>query len=409
MTASGDAPPAPNRPADGRRRPHPLDVIAIALAVAGAACVATGLLPRAAAADTLARVVPLLLFLGTVVVLAELTAAAGVFDVLATRLAVAARGRWLALFALCVGFAALTTIVLNLDTTAVLLTPVMVTLAVTLRTAVAPLAITTVWLANTASLLLPVSNLTNLLAAERIGLDPLAYAAVMWLPQLAVLAVTIILLWYLWWRRDRPAGGRFPAPPVHRPADPVLYRTALAACLLFVGGILAGAPVGLASAVATGLLLLGFAVRSPGTLRPALLPWRLLVFVTGLFLVIQTIGQHGLNDLVARLAGDEGGVAGVLRAGGTGALLANLVNNLPAYLAGETVLPVGDRQRLLALLVGTNVGPLALPWASLATLLWLERCRAARVKIPLGRFLATSTVLATLGTLAAVGALLLTG
>lgn len=99
---------------------------------------------------------------------------------------------------------------------------------------------------------------------------------------------------------------------------------------------------------------------------------------------------------------------GALRAGGTGALLANLVNNLPAYLAGEAALPPGDRQRLLALLVGTNVGPLALPWASLATLLWLERCRAARVKVPMLRFLVTSAAVAVLGTLAAAGALLLT-
>ncbi|WP_433528733.1 SLC13 family permease [Micromonospora sp. CA-263727] len=407
MTAVGGGGRNPDQAA--RRRLHPLDAIALALAVAGAGCVATGLLPHADAAAILARILPLLLFLGTVVVLAELTAAAGVFDVLATRLAGVARGSWPALFALCVGFAALTTVVLNLDTTAVLLTPVMLALAVTLRTAVAPLAVTTVWLANTASLLLPMSNLTNLLAADRVGLDPLAYAGVMWLPQLAALAVTTVLLWCFWWRRDRPADGRFVPPAVHRPADPVLYRAALVACLLFVTAILAGAPVGLASAVAAVLLLLGFALRSPGTLRPALLPWRLLVFVTGLFLVVQTTGQHGLHDLVAWLAGRDGGTPGALRAGGAGALLANLVNNLPAYLAVEAVLPAGDRQRLFALLIGTNVGPLALPWASLATLLWLERCRAARVAVPLARFLLTSAVLAVLGTLAAIGALLLTG
>ncbi|MEV2239728.1 SLC13 family permease [Micromonospora sp. NPDC049891] len=407
MTSAGAAPPAPIPSA--RRGPHPLDAIAVALAVIGAGCVASGLLPGPDAASTLGRILPLLLFLGTVVILAELTAAAGVFDVLATRLAVAAGGSWPALFALSVGFAAVTTIVLNLDTTAVLLTPVMLTLAVTLRIAVAPLAVTTVWLANTASLLLPVSNLTNLLAADRIGLDPLGYASLMWLPQLAVLAVTTMLLWCCWWRPDQPPGNRFPAPAPHRPADPVLYRTALAGCLLFVGAILAGAPVGLGSAVAAGLLVLGFAFRSPATLRPALVPWRLLLFVTGLFLVVQTIGRHGLNDLVAGLVGQDGGVLGALRAGGTGALLANLVNNLPAYLAGEAVLAAGERQRLLALLIGTNVGPLALPWASLATLLWLERCRAARVRVPVARFLVTSAALAVLGTLAAVGALLLTG
>lgn len=404
--AAADAPPAPPEPT-ARWRPHPLDLVAVVLAVAGAACAVSGLLPRAETSDTLHRVLPLLLFLGTVIVLAELTAVAGVFDVLASRLAIASRGSWAALFLLCGGLATLTTLVLNLDTTAVLLTPVLLALARSLRVPAGPLAVTTVWLANTASLLLPVSNLTNLLAADRVGLAPLAYAARMALPQLAAVAVTMVLLWYAWWRRDRPAGGRFVPPARHVPADPVLHRTALAGCLLFVAGIVAGVEIGVASTVAVALVLLGFVVRSPATLRPGLVPLRLLLFVTGLFLVVQTLGRYGLDDLVAGLLGADGGAAGALRAGGTGALLANGVNNLPAYLAGESVLPIGDETRLLALLIGANVGPLAAPWASLATLLWFERCRAAGVAVPVTRFVLTSILLAVTGTLAAVGALLL--
>ncbi|MFG1649856.1 SLC13 family permease [Micromonospora sp. NPDC049275] len=406
MKSAAGAPPAPPEPT-ARWRPHPLDVVAVVLAVAGAACALSGLLPRAETTATLHRILPLLLFLGTVIVLAELTAVAGVFDVLASRLAIASRGRWAALFLLCGGLATVTTLVLNLDTTAVLLTPVLLALARGLRVPAGPLAVTTVWLANTASLLLPVSNLTNLLAADRVGLTPLAYAERMALPQLAAVVVTMVLLWYAWWRRERPVGGRFVPPAPHVPADPVLHRIALAGCLLFVAGILAGVEIGLASSVALALVLLGFAVRSPTTLRAQLVPVRLLLFVVGLFLVVQTLGRHGLDDLVADLVGADGGAAGALRAGGTGALLANAVNNLPAYLAGEAVLPSADHTRLLALLIGTNVGPLAAPWASLATLLWFERCRAAGVAVPVRRFVLTSTLLAVVGTIAAVGALLL--
>ncbi|MGC4799069.1 SLC13 family permease [Micromonospora saelicesensis] len=397
------APPEPTT----RRRPHPLDLVAAVLAVVGAACALSGLLPRAETTATLHRILPLLLFLGTVIVLAELTAVAGVFDVLSSRLAIASRGSWAVLFLLCGGLATLTTLVLNLDTTAVLLTPVLLALARNLRIPAAPLAVTTVWLANTASLLLPVSNLTNLLAADRVGLAPLAYAARMALPQIAAVAVTMALLWFGWWRRERPAGGRFVPPTRHVPADPVLHRTALAGCLIFVAGILAGVEIEIASTVGLALVLVGFLVRSPATLHPGLVPVRLLFFVTGLFLVVQTLGRHGLDDLVGTLVGADGGALGALRAGGTGALLANAVNNLPAYLAGESVLPTGDHTRLLALLIGTNVGPLAAPWASLATLLWFERCRAAGVTVPLTRFVLTSTLLAVTATLAAVGALLL--
>ena len=63
------------------------------------------------------------------IVLAELTKEAEVFDVIAARMATAGRGDYPALFVLCVAFASLTTIFLNLDTTAVLLTPVMLALA----------------------------------------------------------------------------------------------------------------------------------------------------------------------------------------------------------------------------------------------------------------------------------------
>jgi Na+/H+ antiporter NhaD/arsenite permease-like protein len=115
---------------------------------------------------------PLLVFLGSVIVLAELTAKAEVFDVVASRLARWAAGNYLALFGLCIVFASATTVFLNLDTTAVLLTPVMLATAAGGNISCIPLAMLTVWLANTASLLLPVSNLTNLLAFEGMGLTP---------------------------------------------------------------------------------------------------------------------------------------------------------------------------------------------------------------------------------------------
>ena len=60
-------------------------------------------------------------------------------------------------------------------------------------------------------------------------------------------------------------------------------------------------------------------------------------------------------------------------------MLANLVNNLPAYVAVEAAVPAGHADQLLALLIGTNAGPLVLPWGSLATVIWFERVRAAGV------------------------------
>jgi len=71
-----------------------LDWIAVVLLAAGSAAVATGLLPISQAEGTVRRLLPLLLFLATVVILAELTAKAEVFDVIAARVAIAGRGRY---------------------------------------------------------------------------------------------------------------------------------------------------------------------------------------------------------------------------------------------------------------------------------------------------------------------------
>ena len=394
------------------RKPSVLDWIRIGLLVAGVLCVVTGLLPKAQAADNMRRIAPLLLFLGSVIVLAQLARAAQVFDVIAARVAIAGRGNYVALFLLCVLFASLTTIFLNLDTTAVLLTPVMLALAAKTRIPALPLAMTTIWLANTASLLLPVSNLTNLLAANRVALAAPAFAARMWAPQLAAIAATMLFLWVFYWRRGERHTERYVPPPPLRfdqPRQRALFWVAGAACLLFILAIpLLHDSLAYAAAVAAVIVVAAFVALDRTKLRPSLIPWQLLVFVTGLFLVVPTLSIHGLSEIMTTLIGSDHHWIGAYRAGAASAGLSNVLNNLPAYAAGEAVVPTGNRDQLLALLIGTNVGPIVTPWASLATLLCLESCRHHGLRIPLRKFILTSLGLAVVGLAASVTALLLT-
>ncbi|MFG2086032.1 MULTISPECIES: SLC13 family permease [unclassified Spirillospora] len=390
-----------------------LDWIRVGVLVLGLVFVATGLLPAGTARSSVERIAPLLLFLFSVIVLAELTKAAGVFDAIAQRMARAGRGNYAVLFLLCVAFASLTTIFLNLDTTAVLLTPVMLALAARARIATLPLAMTTVWLANTASLLLPVSNLTNLLAADRVALGTRAFAARMWAPQLAALAVTMALLWAFYWRR-RMRGADSYDPPAPAPVrDRVLFSATGLACLMFIGAILAGVhtgiQLGIAATAAAAVAAAAFAVRDRAALRPALIPWQLMVFVTGLFLVVPTLERFGLDDVMRAVMGGDDGVVGAFRAAFAGAGLSNVLNNLPAYVAGEPAVPAANKDQLLSLLIGTNVGPVITPWGSLATLLWFEWCRRWDVRVPMRKFVLTGAVLAVAGCAATVPALLLTG
>ena len=114
-----------------------------------------------------AQVLPVAVFLLAITVTAEIAQLAGVFDVAAHAMARRARHRVVLLWLLFAALAVVSTIVMSLDTTAVLLTPV--GLAIAQQTGIAPMpfALTTLWIANTGSLLLPVSNLTYLLAGHR--------------------------------------------------------------------------------------------------------------------------------------------------------------------------------------------------------------------------------------------------
>lgn len=390
------------------RRLSVLDWIRVGLLGLGLLAVVTELLPVEEAAGEVGRIASILLFLAAVIVLAELVKEAQVFDVIAARLAMAGRGDYVALFLLCTAFASLVTMFLNLDTTAVLLTPVMLALAARTGIAALPLAMTTVWLANTASLFLPVSNLTNLLAMERLGLSTKEFAGRLWLPQLVSIAVTMVFLWVFFWRRGRRGADRYDPPPPVPVADPLLFRTAATVCVLFVVAILLELPIQVAALAAAVLMIAAFAWRDRSKLTLALFPWQLLVFVTGLFLVVPTLSRYGLAGLMSALAGAGGDGGGAYRTAAVGAGLSNLINNLPAYTAVEKVIPVVNQDQLLALLIGTNIGPVITPWASLATLLWFEWCRRRGVRVPMLTFVLAGAGLAVVGVTATVGALLLT-
>jgi arsenical pump membrane protein len=379
------------RPALGRARRIVSRVAAWWLPVAAAAVLLTGLLPLPDATGVLRRIGPVLLFLAAVTVVAELSDAAGLFEVAADVAARAGRGRVLLLWALVVVLATGTTVVLSLDTTAVLLTSVVLALADRLRLPALPFALTTVWFANTASLLLPVSNLTNLLAAERTGWSAATWASRAWAPALACVGVTALVLWLL--HRTALRGSYAPgAPP--RVAHRRLLRLAAACCGGLGAAVTLGAPPWAAAGVAAVLLGAGFARAAPERLTASLVPVRLLAGTVAMFLLVAVAERHGLSAFLARAVGSPADPSwpDLLRVAGVGAAAANAVNNLPAYLAVEPAVS-GSPRALLALVLGVNAGALITPWGSLATLLWWERCRARGVTVRARRFVACGLLL----------------
>jgi arsenical pump membrane protein len=360
--------------------PVPIALIGAALLVLGAGAVVLGILPLSEVALIADRVWPILLFVVAITIVAELAATAGVFDVASAFLARVARGRVWLLWLFVVVLATVATAFLSLDTTAVLFTPVVIAVARAHRLDPLPFAFTTVWLANTASLALPVSNLTNLLAVESLDIGTGEFLRLLAPSAAVAIAVTVALLWIVFHRRLR---GRYDraTPPVI--GDRPLTWTAGIVLLLLLP-FLVSLPPWIPAVVAAVVLVALFAWRFPRALRPALVPWQLVVFASGLFLAVGVLESVGARALLDTLSGSGDDPAALLRMAGVGMLGANAINNLPAYLALEGA--ADTPQRLAALLIGVNAGPLIAPWASLATILWHSRLEAVGVKVAWGRF-----------------------
>lgn len=330
--------------------------------------VATGAVSLHDASAEIARLLPVVAFLAAILVLASLCDDEGLFDAAGNWMARTA-GRPRRLLGQVFVIAAATTAILSLDATVVLLTPVVLATVRTLRVPARPHLYATAHLSNSASLLLPVSNLTNLLAFAAAGLSFTRFSALMALPWLAAVAVEYAVF-RLVFRRDLSDGQSAPPP---RPVEvPVFVLVVLALTLVgFVATSFAGlspAWAALAGAVVLGVRSLAQRRSSiGGVVRSLNLPFA--VFVLALGVVVKAVMVNGLDTAARHLLPSGNGLAALLGIAVLAALLSNVVNNLPAVLV---LLPLvaGGPAAVLAVLIGVNVGPNLTYVGSLANLLW---------------------------------------
>ena len=307
-------------------------------------------------------------FLSGILVVAEVRAAEGVFAAVGSIVARASGGEPHRMLALTFVVAVVTTAVLSLDATVVLLTPV----ATTTLTSPRPVVHACARLANSASLLLPVSNLTNLLALPALpSVSFIGFAVLMAPVWVAVIAVEYA------GHRIYFAGDLARAPvrvrvdlDVGLPVVPVvavgLMLVAFAA--LFPLGV-EPAWVACAAAVVLSSHALAYRRVAPGTVvRSTHLGFA--VFVLCLGVVVAGLADTFLGDLVRSVVPQGTGLGSLLATALVGTVLANAVNNLPAtLLLVPLVAPLGVTA-VLAALIGLGVGSGLTYTGFLAILLW---------------------------------------
>ncbi|WP_053690212.1 SLC13 family permease [Streptomyces sp. WM6372] len=367
-------------------RPFGWPEAVVAVPAAGAV-IATGAISLDHAAEEAARLGPVIGFLAAVLVLAQLCDDEGLFHACGAWMARTAAGRPRRLLAQVFALASVITAVLSLDATIVLLTPVVFATAARLGARSRPHVYACTHLSNTASLLLPVSNLTNLLAFTASGLSFTRFGALMALPWLVAIGVEYVVF-RRFFATDLDAGSA--APATAPPSEAPLFALATVACTL--AGFVVTSAVGIdpawaAFAGATVLAVRALARRrtTPAAIvRAAALPF--LAFVLALGIVVRAVVDNGLDSALGRLIPDGTGLPALLGIAALAAVLANMINNLPAVLVLLPLTAPSGPGAVLAVLLGVNIGPNLTYAGSLATLLWRRIVHAHDAEVELKEF-----------------------
>jgi arsenical pump membrane protein len=392
---------------------------ALAAVPAAALLVGIGVVTPGDAEQQLSRLAPVVAFLAVLLVLGHLCDRTGLFTAAGQVVARAGRGRPVRLLSAVFVLAAVVTAVLGLDATVVLLTPLVIATARRSGLRTRPYTYACAHLANSASLLLPVSNLTNLLAFATSGLSFPRFSALMALPWLVTIGIEYAASRWAFGAdlTARSGTAGFSAEVMTSPTPPrVPVFTLLVLALTLVGFVVAS----MAGVEPVWAALGGVLVLAGRALSQRRVTVRELVgaagplfclFVLALGIVVAAVVDHGLGTALAHLLPGGSGLSALLAVAGIAALLANLINNLPAVLALLPLLAPAGPGPVLAGLIGVNLGPNLSYFGSLATLLWRRILHAhdsdpaLREYIRLGLITMPATVLgATVALWAVLGA-----
>jgi arsenical pump membrane protein len=300
--------------------------------------------------DAVAQVWPPFVLVVGLLLIGQAAAADGLFEAVGTRIACLPLSPGALLLAL-LGLVALVTALLNLDTAVVFLTPVLLHAAHRRGLDQRPFLYGTVFMSNSASLLLPGSNLTNLLVLRS---DPITgghFAIQMlpaWLAACALTAAFVVVTFPL----QAATGGVGHPPPI--PIGLSAIATVVAAVLMVT-----------TPNPALPVLALGVSVVAHRRLRPRL-GLRMLAALFMLAVAVGTLARAwpAPTALLTHLGGPA--------TAGTAALTSILVNNLPAAV----LLSAHATPHTQALLLGLDLGPNLAVTGSLSAFLWIQAATA---------------------------------
>lgn len=378
----------------------------VAAIIGACLALALGLVSASELAEILGLLRVPIVTLISLMVMTLVAAQAGLFRLLAARVATWANGDARKLFAALFFAGTVTGAFFTNDAAILIFTPLVFDLMEEVEdpswttASKVPFYFAVLYIANLVGPLV-ISNPINIIVASLFGIGFLEYAAWMMLPALVSIVVSFLGL-RIFFRNSLPTTYRVP------PASPVRnahrgFPTVVAVILLVtLCGLFSEQWTGIPAwqVAATGALTLtglwwGIE-RAP--LRPIVtgIGWDVIVFVLGIFVVATGLRNAGLTDLIGAILIDPTApnlFAGSMVTGFVAAAFSAVMNNHPtASIMALAIQDLGlstDASKFLALsaLIGGDLGPKMLPIGSLAALLWFRILRNRGAPIAYGLYI----------------------
>ncbi len=363
-------------------RPKPLNE-STAAALGAFLMLATSVVTPAQAIEVLKYNANILLFFLGLMLVCIVADEGGFFEWSAIKAIGLAKGNGRKLFLIIFGLGAVITAFFSNDSTALILTPIVYLLVTRLKLNPLPYVFICAFIANTASIILPISNPVNILPLDKFGLTLGEYLRFLFVP--AILATVInIGIFALIFRKDIPRSFVTARMETSFKVDSFFLFVCGGLCFTAIGYILAlvyRLPLSL-PALAGAVILLsgGFAFRRLRLRNVSSgVPWSILLFIFSLALLVRGLENTGitriLGEAITELAA-RGTMLSVVAITFLTAFGSNLINNWPMMMVSVSSLgsignSVPDPSLIYSAILGADLGPNIAILGSLSSMLWL--------------------------------------